>query len=141
MSDAWRSDFEVAKLDDEQRMVFGWAMVAVRKDGVEVTDHQDDAITPAELEATAYDFVLTARDMGDMHDLPGRAIKTGTLGTLVESIVFTDEKIAALGLPADSIDRGWWVGFHVDDDDAWSLVKAGKRRMFSIQGVCERVPA
>ncbi len=129
----------VSKVDDSQRLVFGWAMVAVRKDGTIVVDHQNDAILPADLEDTAYDFVLCAREMGDMHDIPGRAIKTGVLGSLVESIVFTPEKIAALGLPPDSVDQGWWVGFHVDDDGAWALVKSGDRRMFSIQGSCERV--
>ena len=139
MTDTFRSDFDVAKVDDDRRLIFGWAMVAVRKGGDEVLDHQEDAITVDDLEVTAYDFVLEARAMGDMHDLPGRAVKTGSLGTLVESIVFTDEKIAALGLPADSVDRGWWVGFHVDDDDAWRLIKSGERTMFSIQGACERV--
>lgn len=138
----FRTDVTVAKVDDEQRLVFGWAMVAVRKDGEVVVDYQGDSITPEELELTAYDFVLEARAMGDMHDgVPGRpAVKTGTLGTLVESIVFTPEKIAALGLPADSVDQGWWVGFHVEDDAAWEVVKSGARSMFSIQGVCDRVP-
>src|SRR5262245_16159601 len=60
--------FQIAKVDEERRLVFGWASVAVRKDGSTVVDSQGDMIDPEELEAAAYAFVLKLGDANDMHE-------------------------------------------------------------------------
>jgi hypothetical protein len=47
----------VMKSDDDQRLVFGWASVAVRVTGETIEDYQQDVIEIAELEQAAYDYV------------------------------------------------------------------------------------
>ena len=127
-------DLAVAKLDDDQRLIFGWAYVARSADGEMVWDHSGEAVEKAEeLEATAYDFVLASRVGGADHrgDAPN---------TMVESIVFTPDKVAKMGLPDGVLPTGWWVGFHVADDELWALVKSGARPAFSIEGTAVREP-
>ena len=133
MSDkvAWRRDFEVRKLDEDKHLVFGWANIAVRKDGVQVLDTQQDLIDIEDLEAAAYRFNLAYRETGEMHEGTAK-------GEMVESFVVTSEKLAKMGLPPDGLPLGWWVGFYVDDDEAFAKVKSGDYKMFSIQGSARR---
>jgi cation transport regulator ChaB len=116
---------EVTKLDEDQRLVFGWASVVEHEDGTPLEDLQGDVIAVAELEKAAYRFVLESRKAGEMHE------RTEGIGRLVESFVVTPEKASALGMAKRS---GWWVGFKVDDDETWARVKKGDYRMFSIGG-------
>ncbi len=39
-----------------------------------------------------------------------------------------------MGLAADVLPYGWWVGFHIDDPTAFAKIKDGTYAMFSIQG-------
>lgn len=124
---------EIAKADEPARNIFGWASVIV-KDGAEVEDHQGDRIRPAELEKAAYDYVLDWRESGDMHD------KGPVRGRVIESMVFTDEKLEALGIEKGSVDTGWWLGVHFDDVELFDKVRSGERPAFSIEGQAIRVP-
>lgn len=123
---------EVAKVDEDQRLVFGWASVIENDDGTPLEDLQGDVIAMDELEKAAYRFVLDSRKAGEMHE------RTEGIGRLVESFVVTPEKADALGLAKRS---GWWVGFKVDDDSTWAKVKKGDFRMFSIGGKAVREKA
>lgn len=123
----------VSKADEDRHLVFGWASVAADERGHPLVDLQGDVITPEELEGAAYEFVRFYRDGGEMHERLGVA-------TLVESMVFTPEKLAALGLPADALPTGWWIGFLVLDDGVWAKVKSGEYAMFSIEGTATRAP-
>jgi hypothetical protein len=125
--------FHISKADDEKRLAFGWASVAERKDGQTVVDWQDDIIDIAELESAAYDFVQFWREGSDMHERGGFDI-----AVLVESMVFTPEKMLALGIKEGDVPCGWWVGFKVVDDDVWEKVKDGTYKMFSIEGEAVR---
>lgn len=120
----WCVPFEIKKADPDQRLVFGWASV-VTKDGKVIVDKQGDIIEPSEIEHAAYDFVLYARDMGDMHTRKG-------VGRLVESMVFTREKQDTLGINLGM--EGWWVGFRCDDEGLWATIKRGEKPEFSIGG-------
>jgi hypothetical protein len=123
---------EVTKLDEDQRLVFGWASVIENEDGTPLEDLQGDTIAADELEKAAYRFVLDSRKAGEMHE------RTEGIGRLVESFVVTPEKADALGLAKRS---GWWVGFKIDDDSTWAEVKKGNFRMFSIGGRAVREKA
>lgn len=114
--------------DDDRRLVFGWANVAVDKSGDLVVDSHDESIELDELEKAAYEFVLEFRETGTQH--VGKA-----KGRLVESFVVTPEKLEVMGLAKDALPLGWWVGFKIDDDAAWEGVKKGDYSMFSIQGL------
>lgn len=124
--------FKIAKSDDDKYLAFGWANVAIRADGEEIEDWQEDIIEPEELENAAYQYVLLYREGGEMHERGGAAV-------LVESVVFTEEKMQAMGIPAGTLPIGWWIGFKVTDEDVWEKVKDGTYPMFSIEGEAERI--
>lgn len=65
----------------------------------------------------------------------------GGVAVLVESVVFTEEKMRAMGIPAGTVPVGWWIGFRVLDEEVWEKVKDGTYLMFSIEGEAERVKA
>jgi Putative phage serine protease XkdF len=125
--------FRIVKIDPERRFVFGWASVAIRKDGTTIVDSQGDVIDPRELEDAAYDFVLKLGDADEMHEAE-------PVGRLIESLVVTPEKLEKLGLPPDSLPQGLWLGFYITKDETWGRVKKGELRAFSIEGIAEREP-
>ncbi len=125
------SRISIAKLNDEQRTVFGWAYVSVSKDGEQIVDDSGETVDITELEPAMYDFVKESRESGDMHD--------GTVtGVLIESVVFTKDKLEAMGLPRDALQQGAWVGFQLDDE-SFAKVKTGGRTAWSIEGAAKRV--
>lgn len=124
--------FKIKKADDDKRLAFGWASVSMRVDGEVIEDWQSDIIEPEELENAAYNFVEFYREGGEMHERGGAAV-------LIESVVFNEEKMKAIGIPEDTLPIGWWIGFKVLDEDVWEKVKDGTYSMFSIEGEAERV--
>lgn len=144
------SQFQIAKFDESQCLVFGYANVSVSKraangeGGEQFFDLQKDSIPPGELESAAYEFVLDFREADEMH-------KGGAIGHLVESIVFTPEKLVALATdPATGVvdteglevlkrlfPPRWWVGFKLDKG-VFAKVKSGEYKMFSIAGEADR---
>ncbi len=125
-------NFELKKSVEDKKQVFGWANVAEDEQGNTIEDYQGDTITGEELEKTAYDYVLKFRDTGERHN-PALRKK----GKMIESIVFTKEKLQALGLSEDSLPCGWWVGFQITDDNTWQKIKKGEYNMFSIEGTAQ----
>ena len=124
--------FKIQKSEDDKRLAFGWASISVDENGEQLIDWQEDMIDPEELEKAAYNFVRLYREGGEMHE-------RGDCATLVESVVFTEEKMIAMGIPEGTLPVGWWIGFLVTDDDVWEKVKDGTYSMFSIEGGAERV--
>lgn len=125
--------FKIAKSIEDKRIAFGWASIAKDEAGNDLVDLSDDIIEPDTLENAAYEFVKLYREGGEMHERGGCA-------TLVESMVFTPEKMSAMGIPDGTLPTGWWIGFHVTDDEVWSKVKSGEYPMFSIEGEAVREP-
>lgn len=128
-------NFSIFKTDDDKRLVFGWASVAITVNGEQLEDRQQDIIDPEDLEEAAYEYVLNFRDTGEEHNPTMRK-----KGKLVESCVLTAEKQKAMGIPEGSVPVGWWIGFKIEDDTAWERVKSGQYRMFSIEGKANREP-
>ena len=129
---------EITKIDEDQNLVFGWFNVVTKVDGEPLLDLQNDMIAPEVLEKAAYEFVLDSREGGVMH-------KGDTNATLVESMVFTREKVEAMEkqsegtVKIDVPDGWWWGGFKIHDDDVFALVKDGTLAMFSFEGTAVRV--
>lgn len=121
--------FNIMKTDDDKRLIFGWASVAIKVDGEQVVDHQNDMVDPEDLEEAVYEYVLNFRDGGEEHISSLRK-----KARMVESCMFTKEKMKAMGIPEGIVPEGWWIGFYVDDDVAWEKVKNGTYQMFSIEG-------
>lgn len=127
---------QIAKVDPAQHLVFGWFSV-VSIDGRPVTDLQGDQIDAADLEASAYEFVLDVRSTtGENHTVRG-------VGRLVESVVFTPEKIHAMtqslreqGIEAnlDLPAVAWWGGMRIESEEVWARITDGTLKAFSIGG-------
>ena len=115
---------KILKVDDEQRIVYGWASV-VTEDGEEVVDSQGDVMSPSEMEKMANDFMLDVRTAKAMH-------KGDKIGEVIHSLPLTSELAKALGLHTDL--EGWIVGMKIYDDTAWESVKSGDFAGFSIGG-------
>lgn len=130
--DILKGRFKIMKSDDDKMLAFGWASVSMRVDGELIEDWQKDIVEPDELENAAYEFVLLYREGGEMHERGGAAV-------LIESVVFTEEKMQAMGIPVGTLPVGWWIGFKVLDEEVWKKVKDGTYSMFSIEGEAERV--
>ena len=119
--------YRIVKSDDEKMLAFGWANVAIRTDGDQIIDLQGDVLDADVLENAVYRFVEFYRSGGEMHENGGVAV-------MIESVVFTKEKMWAMGIPEGIVPEGWWIGFHITDPDVWEKVKTGEYNMFSIEG-------
>ena len=96
----------ITKSDEDKMLAFGWANVSLTVDGETIEDYQGDIIEPEELENAAYNFVELYREGGEMHERGGAAV-------LIESVVFTEEKMKAIGIPEGTLPVGWWIVFNI----------------------------
>ena len=122
----FQPDIEFTETEPDKNLVFGWASIAVQKDGSTISDLQGHSIDIEDLEEAAYNFTINYRKTGEMHSVD-------PLGEMVESFVVTPEKLAQMGLAKDALPLGWWVGFKVPPE-VFAKVKTGVYKMFSIQG-------
>lgn len=114
----------IEKIDEDQQLVFGWAYVS-EVNGETFVDSHGDSISEEELEKAFYDYVIHARNAGEMH-IDKR------VGTLVECMVFTKEKQKALGIDLGKV--GAWVGFKLNQE-TYQKVKSGEYPQLSIGGL------
>jgi hypothetical protein len=117
----------ISKVDEDQRLAFGWLYVTKRADGSQVVDHSGETISISELERAGYGFALNSRRAKAMHT-------GGDVGRIAELLVSTPEKREAMGIPEGVLPDGLWIGVKVDDPDAWEGVKSGRFKMFSLGG-------
>lgn len=117
----------ISKSDEEQQVVYGWAYVTHDKDGLVNVDKSGDFVdTIMEIEKTALNFMLNSRAGDTDHNNTQST-------TIVESMVFTPEKMEAMGIAKGTMPSGWWIGAKCDDP-TWAGYKAGKWSSFSIHG-------
>lgn len=117
----------VCKLNDEQRMVWGWALISTEH-GEPHYDTQGDYVPVNELRAAVHDFAK--RRTGKMMH------KGGLRHEVVESLVLDADLQKALGI--DLQREGWVVGVKIHDDEMWAEAKSGRLTGFSIGGKGER---
>jgi len=116
------------KVDEEQRIVWGWASVVTVK-GIAVIDTQNDLISPREMEKMANAFMLDVRTAKAMHE-------GDSVGEVIHSLPLTDEVAKALGISSEQ--EGWIIGMKIHDDAVWEQVKSGEFSGFSIGGRSDR---
>jgi hypothetical protein len=124
----------ISKVDEERQIVFGWAYQTHDRDGKVIVDKSGEFIDDVEeIEKAAYKFVMNSRS----GDFDHTNVKSSEM---VESMVFTPEKVEKMGIPPGTIPSGWWVGFHFPEKSDWEEAK--KRKAFSIhgKGVRKEVP-
>lgn len=118
----------VLKVDEDRRIVWGWASVS-KEDGEYVVDHHDDIIEPEVMAKAADDFMLDVRMAKAMHDGEG-------IGEVIHSLPLTEELGKALGIQCKR--EGWIIAMKIHDDDTWEKVKSGEFKAFSIGGMANR---
>lgn len=119
--------FKIEKAVSDRQLVFGWANVCKTKDGEVPLDWSGDVMSAEILEPAAYAHVLKYRATGERH-------RGEAKGILVESVMFTKEKMQAMGIPEGIVPEGWWVGYYIPDANVFAKIKSGEYKMFSIQG-------
>jgi hypothetical protein len=121
----------ITKAIDSQRRLFGWASIAVMKNGSPLLDLQGDFIDIEDLEQGWYSYVKESGELNFQH-------RDGCSASLIEAIVFTPEKLEALGLAKDALPLGAWVGYELENDADYQRVKDAQFLMFSIEGEAVR---
>ena len=117
----------ITKTDDIRRRIFGYASVAVLKDGRQLVDLQGDVIDIGDLEQGWYGYVKESGSLNFRHESPCPA-------SLIEAVVFTPEKLEAWGLAPDALPLAVWVGYEFDTDTDYRYAKDNEYFMFSIEG-------
>lgn len=120
----------VTKIDDEQKIAYGWFSV-IEEGGQPVVDTQGDIITEPTLIKAVHGFILDSRAGKLMHN--GQRV-----ADVVDSIVFAKDLQKALGVDLGKV--GWFGGMKFRDDAIWQRVKSGELPAFSIGGYGKRKP-
>jgi hypothetical protein len=118
-------DGEIFRVDNEQRIVWGWASVT-KVGGDYVVDRHGHVITSDTMTKAATAFMEKSL----------RAAKTehygDPVGAVVHSLPMTQEIAKALGITCER--EGWIIGMKIYDDGVWQMVKTGEFPAFSIGG-------
>lgn len=132
VSELTKTTFEsrgkVTKMDDEKRIVYGYASV-ISKNGEPIIDRQGDIISAKELEEAASEFMLSRRVGKTMHF--GEPTTT-----IIHSFPMTNEIKKAYQI--ESPYEAWLIAVKVHDDATWDMVKSGELKDFSIGGSATR---
>ena len=122
-SDAqYSSSVKILKMDDEQRVVWGWASVAT-ENGTPVFDSHGDHIPMSELTKASIDFMENIR--------VGKSLHHGDqVSAVIGCLPLSQELAKALGIQSDR--EGLIMGFRVHDDQTWNLIKSGDLPALSI---------
>ena len=124
---------EFSKVDEDKRLVYGWASV-VTEGGMPVVDLQGDMLDIDDLQKATHAFMATGRAAGQNHERSEDGIVA--YGKIVEAVVFTEDLQSALGIHLGK--TGLFIAVKVDDDEVWKSVKNGGLKAFSIGGRGQR---
>lgn len=130
-SEKFERTFAVEKFDDDKMQVFGWSYVTADKHDVKTVDHSLEVVHIDDVEAAQYGYVKTSRAGREMH-------RGEDVATLIESVVFTPAKKAAMGIPDGVVPTAAWVGYQLESREVFDRVKSGEYGMLSIGGTCRR---
>jgi cation transport regulator ChaB len=120
----YSSSVKIIKMDDEQRVVWGWASVAT-EDGKAVFDVHGDHIPMSELTKASIDFMENVR--------VGKSLHQGEqTSSVIGCLPLSQELAKALGI--ETTREGLIMGFRVHDDATWGLIKSGELPALSIGG-------
>jgi hypothetical protein len=120
--------FRVFKIDEEQRIIYGWASVTTYK-GELVVDLHGEVIRTNTLHKAFNEFMKELR-VGKLNH-SGKQV-----GQIVHSFPMSKEICDALGIQTDK--EGVIAGFYVTNDTLWEQVKSGEFAEFSIGGRAQK---
>jgi hypothetical protein len=117
-------DGSIFRVDDEQRIVWGWASVT-KVNGSYVVDRHGHVMTSELMTQAATSFMERTRVAKTEH-------YGNPIGAVIHSLPLTEEIAKALGISCEK--EGWIIGMKIYDDAVWAMVKAGEFPAFSIGG-------
>lgn len=120
--------------DASNQCLFGWAYARTTKDGEQSIDHSGEFVKAEDfesLELAVYGYNLASREADTQHDMIAK-------GYLIESVVFTKEKIKAMGIPEGIVPEAVWMGYFFPDEDVWKQIIEMPNPMFSIYGSAKK---
>ena len=123
----WECRISIAKYDQEQGVLVGWASLSTDQQGRPFVDAQGDIIPIEEIEKAAHALMQSGgTGKADvMHQVFG-------VGDIVESLVLTSAKRDALKLGDGP--QGWVVAIKVNSPEVREAIKAGAALELSIFG-------
>ncbi len=121
---SYTSDVTIVKMDDDQRIVWGWASVAT-ENGDPVFDVHGDHIPMSELTKASVEFMEDVRIGKTLHQ--GQKVSS-----VIGCLPLSAELAKALGIESNR--EGLIMGFRVHDDETWKLIKSGELPALSIGG-------
>lgn len=125
--------FNVAKVDTDLGIVFGWAIISKIR-GVEYYDTQGDHIPEDSMLRAAADYVQESRIAGNMHRYANRSARSvERVGEVVFAFPLTSEIAVSMGISSPV--TGFMIGMKVTRPDILEKFKDGTYTGFSIGGV------
>lgn len=119
-----RNDMQVAKVDEDQRLVFGFAQIC-KIDGEEYYDSDNEHFPEAATVKAWADFMDDVRTHKAMHS-------GGAVGQVTFAFPLVTDIAKAMGITCAK--SGVIVGVRVHDDDVLAKFKSGEYTGFSIGG-------
>ena len=135
---AVKSKFDFAQIQDEQRIIFGAAMIPNQ-----LIIREDEKGNPFKVFYTADTVRLIAemffekgyqKNFNLMHD-PNQQKD----GVVFFQSVIKDTSKGIIGVEGDYPDGTWFLGAKVNNEEVWNEVKQGKIKGFSIEGMFNKV--
>lgn len=132
----WSVTFEITKIDKEERLVHGWAVITSDENGIPIVDSDDHIIPTIELQKAVHDAFMQSSGVGkvgDMHEKSG-------IGDVVNTVIVTKKlRESAPEVFSSKGPEGWFTSFYVRDDEVWEKVKSGERPELSMRGTATGV--
>lgn len=133
MSDQFKAYFDIQKVDNVKRIVYGKALVPDK------VDSQKDVVTKEDIEETAHNFLINlqkayvellngkqttkASEIGFMH----KVFKgVGGFGYIVESYIDPE--------------GSWVLATKINNDRVWDMIEKGEITGYSVGGRGRRIP-
>jgi len=137
---AEKNPFEFAQIEDEQRIIFGAAMIPnqlILRKHPKTGEPFKVFYTKETIQTIAHKFFANGfqNNFNIMHDEKQR--KDGV--TFFQSVI-KDTSKGIIGLNGDDPEGTWYLGAKVTNDEVWNEIKSGKIKGFSIEGFFNQVP-
>lgn len=131
--DSFKQVVDIFKIDDEQHIVYGKALVPDR------IDLQGDIVSKDDVEKAAHDFLINLQKAYS-------ELSTGQQSTNASQIGFMHKVfkgVGGFGYIAESYidpEGSWILATKITDDRVWKMIKDGQITGYSIGGKGVRIP-
>ena len=124
-------DAIIKNVDEDMRIVSGPVLIP------EEVDRQNDIVSAEEIEKAAHDYMKHHQHINIMHS-NNYDHMTRDIVPIESAVLKTDLDYYGTG---EVLKKGTWIlDVYVGNDQIWEMIKDGKLKGYSIEGLAERVP-